>query len=111
LGEITVVDGKIEQENFDTYKMLLLSQMPQTEVHIIESGEKLGGIGEVGTPPIAPALATPSSQQLREGFVRFRCCATAFQWLSDREIREADPGAGGNRLAWLRKRDWREMVR
>jgi isoquinoline 1-oxidoreductase beta subunit len=56
-GEITVSDGKIEQENFDTYKMLLLSQMPQIEVQIIESGEKLGGIGEVGTPPIAPALA------------------------------------------------------
>jgi isoquinoline 1-oxidoreductase beta subunit len=56
-GEITIRDGAAEQGNFDTYQMLKLAHMPAVETHIIESGEKLGGIGEPATPPAAPALA------------------------------------------------------
>lgn len=56
-GEVTLEKGRVQQGNFDTYKMLHLSQMPEIDVHIIESGTELGGIGEPGTPPIAPAVA------------------------------------------------------
>jgi len=44
------------QANFDSYEMLKLAQMPAIEVHVIESGARIGGIGELGVPPIAPAV-------------------------------------------------------
>ena len=47
----------MEQGNFDTYPLLRMNEMPQVEVHIVPSTEKPGGIGEPGTPPIAPAVA------------------------------------------------------
>jgi isoquinoline 1-oxidoreductase subunit beta len=56
-GEITLKDGRVEQANFDSYPMLTLAQMPAIEVHVIASGAKIGGMGEIATPPIAPALA------------------------------------------------------
>ncbi len=56
-GEVTLKDGRIDQANFDSYPMLKLAQTPAIEVHIVESGAELGGIGEPGTPPIAPAVA------------------------------------------------------
>jgi isoquinoline 1-oxidoreductase subunit beta len=55
-GKITLKDGKVEQGNFDDYPMLRMSEMPRVEVHIMPSTEKPGGIGEPGTPPIAPAV-------------------------------------------------------
>ncbi|HTT38967.1 MAG TPA: xanthine dehydrogenase family protein molybdopterin-binding subunit [Burkholderiales bacterium] len=56
-GEITVKNGRIEQSNFPSYDMVRLAQSPHIEVHIVDSGiEHLGGIGEPGTPPIAPAV-------------------------------------------------------
>ena len=56
-GEITVRDGRVEQSNFPSYEMVRLASTPQIEVHIVNSGlEHLGGIGEPGTPPIAPAV-------------------------------------------------------
>jgi isoquinoline 1-oxidoreductase beta subunit len=55
-GEITIANGGAVQGNFDTYDMLKLSHMPAIEVGILETGDKLGGIGEPGTPPIAPAV-------------------------------------------------------
>jgi isoquinoline 1-oxidoreductase beta subunit len=55
-GEITVKEGKIVQSNFPTYEMVMMNTMPHIEVHIIESEEAPGGVGEPGTPPIAPAL-------------------------------------------------------
>jgi isoquinoline 1-oxidoreductase beta subunit len=45
------------QSNFNTYVPLRLAEMPQVEVHIIASNEHPTGIGEPGTPPIAPAVA------------------------------------------------------
>jgi isoquinoline 1-oxidoreductase subunit beta len=56
-GEITVKQGRVEQANFDTYPMLHLAQTPKISVSIIEGTEQPGGIGEPGTPPIAPAVA------------------------------------------------------
>ena len=56
-GEITVQKGRVTQANFPSYEMLRLAQTPVIEVHIVESGvEHLGGIGEPGTPPAAPAV-------------------------------------------------------
>ena len=55
-GKITIKDGKVEQGNFNDYPVLRMSEMPKVEVHILASTEKPGGIGEPGTPPIAPAV-------------------------------------------------------
>jgi len=56
-GEITIENGRAVQGNFDTYKMVRLDEMPEVEIHIVESTDAIGGIGEVATPPIAPAVA------------------------------------------------------
>ena len=56
-GAITFKAGRVEQGNFDDYEMLRMRDMPRVEVHIVASGEKPGGVGEPGVPPIAPALA------------------------------------------------------
>jgi isoquinoline 1-oxidoreductase beta subunit len=55
-GRITHKDGRVQQGNFNDYPVLRISQMPKVEVHIVPSSEKPGGIGEPGTPPIAPAV-------------------------------------------------------
>jgi isoquinoline 1-oxidoreductase beta subunit len=46
----------VQQGNFDTYRMLRMAEMPEVEVHIVPSTEAPGGVGEPGTPPIAPAV-------------------------------------------------------
>ena len=56
-SEITFKDGKVAQGNFNDYGVLRLSEMPRVEVHIVPSTDKMGGAGEPGTPPIAPAVA------------------------------------------------------
>ncbi|HTD02345.1 xanthine dehydrogenase family protein molybdopterin-binding subunit [Undibacterium sp.] len=56
-GEITLKDGKVEQQNFHNYPVLRMSQAPLVETVIIKSAEPPEGIGEPGTPPIAPAVA------------------------------------------------------
>ena len=56
-GRITLKDGRVEQGNFDTYPVLRMHEMPKVEVHLVASSEKPGGMGEPGTPPIAPAVA------------------------------------------------------
>ena len=56
-GEITLKAGRVEQSNFHDYPMLRIHEMPAVEVHIVPSTERSGGIGEVSTPPIAPAVA------------------------------------------------------
>ncbi|MDZ4097486.1 MAG: xanthine dehydrogenase family protein molybdopterin-binding subunit [Methylophilaceae bacterium] len=55
-SEITLKDGQIAQNNFNDYQVLRMSQMPKVEVHIVPSTEKMGGAGEPGLPPIAPAV-------------------------------------------------------
>lgn len=56
-GEVTIKDGKVEQQNFNDYPVLRMSQAPHVETVIIKSAEHPEGIGEPGTPPIAPAVA------------------------------------------------------
>jgi isoquinoline 1-oxidoreductase beta subunit len=46
----------VEQDNFDTYPPLRMEEMPSVEVHIVKSDKPPSGIGEPGTPPIAPAV-------------------------------------------------------
>lgn len=56
-GRITLKDGVVEQSNFNDYPVLRIDEMPKIEVHIVPSGEKPTGVGEPGTPVIAPAVA------------------------------------------------------
>jgi isoquinoline 1-oxidoreductase beta subunit len=55
-GEITFEKGRVMQGNFNNYKMVRMNEMPVVEVHIVESTEKMGGVGEPGVPPVAPAV-------------------------------------------------------
>jgi isoquinoline 1-oxidoreductase beta subunit len=55
-GEIGIDGGRVVQSNFHDYQMLRLAEMPVVEVHIVPSTDAQGGVGEPGTPPIAPAV-------------------------------------------------------
>ena len=55
-GEITLKDGRVEQTNFDSYQMLRMNEAPAVEVHIVQSSEPPGGMGEAGTSAIVPAV-------------------------------------------------------
>ncbi|HEY8847702.1 MAG TPA: xanthine dehydrogenase family protein molybdopterin-binding subunit [Thermoanaerobaculia bacterium] len=56
-GEITFENGRVKQRNFHDYPVLRMNEMPIVETHIVASTEKMGGVGETGVPPIAPAVA------------------------------------------------------
>jgi isoquinoline 1-oxidoreductase beta subunit len=56
-GEISFENGRVQQSNFHDYRVVRLDEAPEIEVAIINSGEAMGGAGEPGTPPIAPAVA------------------------------------------------------
>jgi isoquinoline 1-oxidoreductase beta subunit len=56
-GAITFKNGRVEQSNYGDYPIIRMNEMPLVETHIIRSGEKPGGIGEPGVPPVAPAVA------------------------------------------------------
>ncbi len=49
--------GVVQEQNFDTYRMIRINEMPEVEVEIIESTLDPTGIGEPGTPPVGPAVA------------------------------------------------------
>ena len=55
-GEIVIEKGRITTGNFDRYPIARINQTPRIETHIIAEGDPMGGIGEPGTPPIAPAI-------------------------------------------------------
>jgi isoquinoline 1-oxidoreductase beta subunit len=55
-GEITIENGGAVQSNFNNYPIVRMGEAPAIETHIVTSGDPLGGIGEPGTPPIAPAV-------------------------------------------------------
>jgi isoquinoline 1-oxidoreductase subunit beta len=55
-GNITIAKGRVQQSNFNDYRMLRINETPQIEVHLIESGEAPGGIGEAGVTAASPAL-------------------------------------------------------
>lgn len=57
-GKITFKEGRVQQSNFHDYKVLRLNESPfKIDVHIVETNEKMGGVGEPGVPPLAPAVA------------------------------------------------------
>lgn len=55
-GKITIDKGRVQQSNFNDYRMLRINEIPQIEVHLIKSGEAPGGIGETGATAAPPAL-------------------------------------------------------
>ena len=69
LGECTVKDGRIEQQNFDSYEMMRLAQMPKVETIIMPSGGFWGGVGEptvaVAAPAVLNAFFKATSQRIR----------------------------------------------
>ncbi|MEA2665961.1 MAG: isoquinoline 1-oxidoreductase subunit beta [Candidatus Eremiobacteraeota bacterium] len=56
-AKITLTNGRIDQSNFYDYTVLRMANAPAVDVHVIKSTEKPTGVGELGTPPIAPAIA------------------------------------------------------
>jgi isoquinoline 1-oxidoreductase subunit beta len=55
-GKITIKNGRTQQQNFDEYTVLRMAQAPRIDVYIMPSKEKPTGVGEICTPPIAPAV-------------------------------------------------------
>jgi isoquinoline 1-oxidoreductase subunit beta len=55
-GEITIDKGRVQQSNFNDYRMLRIDQTPRIDIHVIKSGEAPGGIGETGATAGPPAL-------------------------------------------------------
>jgi isoquinoline 1-oxidoreductase beta subunit len=56
-GAITLKDGRVEQRNFNDYRVLRMNEMPKVEVYIVPSTEHPTGVGEPGVAPIGPAVA------------------------------------------------------
>jgi isoquinoline 1-oxidoreductase beta subunit len=56
-GAITLKDGHVEQDNFNSYRVLRMNEMPKVEVHIVSSTEAPTGVGEPGVAPVGPAVA------------------------------------------------------
>ncbi|KFN45987.1 xanthine dehydrogenase family protein molybdopterin-binding subunit [Arenimonas metalli] len=69
-GRIRLKDGRVQESNFHDYRPLRMDAMPVVETHLVASTERPGGVGEPGTPPIAPAVANAlfalTGQRLRE---------------------------------------------
>lgn len=55
-GEITIEGGRVQQSNFHDYRVLRITEAPTIEVHLVESGEVPGGMGEPGTVVVQPAV-------------------------------------------------------
>jgi len=56
-GAITLSNGRVMQSNFNNYPVVRMDEMPVIEVHILPNTKPPTGVGEPGTPPIAPAVA------------------------------------------------------
>ncbi len=61
-GEITFKDGKVQQGNFDDFPIMRMHEAPMIEVHIVDSDDPMGGIGEVGVPGVASAVCSALAQ-------------------------------------------------
>lgn len=71
LGEITLQKGRVLQSNYHDYRVARMFDTPlEIEVHIVDSKEKMGGVGEPGVPPVGPAIANAvfaaTGKRLRE---------------------------------------------
>jgi len=69
-GKITVANGRVQQNNFNDYRMMRINETPEIDVHIIKSSEAPGGIGEpgctAGPPSLVNAIAAATDIRLRE---------------------------------------------
>ena len=69
-GECTVKDGRMEQENFNTYQVLKMDQMPKVETIIMPSGGFWGGVGEptiaVAAPAVLNAIFAATGKRIRD---------------------------------------------
>ena len=69
-GRIDIEGGVVQQRNFPDYPLLTLAQTPRIETHLVPSDAPPSGVGEPGTPPMAPALANAlfalTGKRLRE---------------------------------------------
>jgi isoquinoline 1-oxidoreductase beta subunit len=69
-GNITVANGRVQQNNFNDYRMMRINEAPAIDVHIIKSSEAPGGIGEpgctAGPPSLVNAIAAATGIRLRE---------------------------------------------
>lgn len=89
-GEITIRDGRVEQNNFPNYDVIKLATMPVVETHIVPSEAPPGGVGEPGTPPIAPAVANALFALTRK---RVRKLPLSAQTIEQAEALPVDPPA------------------
>lgn len=77
-GEIHVEDGQVVQDNFTTYRMLKLSETPGFNVEVMQLGDAVGGIGEPGTPPVAPAIVHAVVSATGESITRLPLSAAGY---------------------------------
>ena len=64
-GRLSLKDGQVQESNFHDYRILRLREMPEVDVRLVPSGGGLGGVGEPGVPPVAPAVANAVAQLRR----------------------------------------------
>lgn len=55
-GNISIRNGRVEQGNFDSYRILRYDEIPALDVHLVDSADEPGGVGEVGTVLVAPSV-------------------------------------------------------
>jgi isoquinoline 1-oxidoreductase subunit beta len=55
-GDVTLRGGRVQQSNFNNYRVLRLNELPELDVHVVASDAQPGGVGEVAVPLVAPAL-------------------------------------------------------
>ena len=69
-GRVDIVASVVQQRNFPNHPILTMAQTPRIETHLVASTNPPGGVGEPGTPPVAPALANAlfalTGRRLRE---------------------------------------------
>ena len=69
-GRIDIDGGVVKQTNFPNYPVIRLADSPRVETYLVASTRSPGGVGEIGTPPLAPALANAlfalTGKRLRE---------------------------------------------
>ena len=69
-GEVTFAGGRVQQTNFNNYRLLRLNEVPDLDIQLLDSSEAPGGIGEAAVPPVAPAICNAifaaTGQRLRK---------------------------------------------
>ena len=94
-GEITLKDGRVEQANFDTYQMLRMNEAPAIEVHIVQSSEPPGGMGEAGTSAIVPAVTNAIFAATGKRLRKLPVDTAALKHGANPTVAGQQPGPGG----------------